>query len=142
MKIINTKNHKETEKQGISFAKKLKRGDFVALYGQLGAGKTTFIQGIMKGLGIKKRIVSPTFIIIRMYESEEKKMNVYHLDLYRIESVDDLPSIGFEDILKDEKGIVLVEWAEKIKNVLPKKRFDVYFEYMNKNCREIKIQNG
>lgn len=140
MRKFISKEKKETEALGVDFAKNLKPGRILALYGELGSGKTTFSQGIIKGLGIKKRIISPTFIIVRKYELEDKIKAVYHLDLYRIGGEEDLDSIGFNELIKDKEGVVLIEWADKIKERLPKERIEVHFKYVSENEREINIE--
>ena len=129
MEIV-TKSARETQELGKKLANNLK-GGIVALYGELGSGKTTFVQGLAAGLGIKKRIVSPTFIFIRQYS------NFYHIDLYRIEKPEDARGLGLEEILGDPANIVVIEWAEKIKNLLPKKRIDVKFKILGENERKI-----
>ena len=128
-----TDNYKKTQSLGEQFAKKLIGGEVVALYGDLGGGKTTFTQGIAKGLGIKQRIISPTFVIVRSY----KIKNFYHIDLYRIENKRDIEGLGIEDILKNPENIVVVEWAERLGDLLPKKRIDVSFEYLDEEKRKI-----
>jgi|ERR1035437_9207761 len=133
-----TNSSKETKKLGEHFAQKLKMGDFVAFYGNLGSGKTTFIQGLAKGLGIVKRIISPTFIIARHYGID--KGSFYHVDLYRTESKHDLLGIGLDQIVEDKNTIVALEWAEKMGEMLPKHRFDISFEYLEDNKRKIIIK--
>src|SRR3990167_10943543 len=128
-KVFVTKNSEQTQKVGQEFAARLnlvqgstltKKGAFVvALYGDLGSGKTTFTQGLAEGLGIKRRIISPTFIIVRNYElgiknQELGRINLYHIDLYRIESEEDVESLGIEEIVKDPRNVVVIEWAEKL----------------------------
>src|ERR1035437_3461276 len=133
-----TNSGEETQKLGERFAESLSLGDFVAFYGNLGSGKTTFIQGLAKGLGITRRIISPTFIIARHYEL--KNGNFYHIDLYRTESKHDLLSIGLNQIIEDKTNIVALEWAEKIGEMLPNKRVDINFEYLGQNKRRIIIK--
>lgn len=133
-----TNSGEETQKLGERFADKLKVGDFVAFYGDLGSGKTTFIQGLAKGLGITKRIISPTFIIVRHYKMA--KGNFYHVDLYRTESKHDLLGVGLDQIIQDTNNIVALEWAEKMGELLPKKRIDIKFKYLDSNKRKIKIE--
>jgi tRNA threonylcarbamoyladenosine biosynthesis protein TsaE len=123
-----TYSYKETQSLGESFAQKLVPGDFVAFYGTLGSGKTTFIQGMAKGLGIKRRIISPTFIIIRHYAI--KNGNFYHVDLYRTGNKHDLLSIGLDQIIEDKNNIIALEWAEKMGEFLPQKRIDITCEYL------------
>lgn len=132
-----TKSFEETQDLGKEFGRTLRGGEFIALYGNLGSGKTTFVQGLALGIGIKRRIISPTFIIIRSYKIESKMF--YHIDLYRIQTATDLNGIGMQDIIKDKNSIIVVEWAEKMEHLLPEKRFDVFFEYLDENKRKIKI---
>lgn len=152
-----TKNSEETQDLGYEFAKTLKGGDVVCLYGDLGFGKTTFTQGLASGLGIQKRITSPTFTIIRQYnyssseQSESRSSNdvssrqartiksLYHIDLYRIESEKDVEGLGLKEILEDKDSVVVIEWPEKLGVLLPKQRIDVRFEYIDDTKRTIII---
>lgn len=138
MEVI-TNSAKETQKLGEKISADLKPGSILALYGELGSGKTTFIQGLARGLGIKKRIISPTFVFIRQYPTKNRIF--YHVDLYRIDGVIDIQGLGLKDIFADSRAIVAIEWAEKIKEVLPKKRIDIFFEYLGEGQRKIKIDN-
>ncbi len=106
-----------------------------ALSGDLGSGKTTFLQGFAKGFGIKNKIVSPTFILMRTYG------NFYHLDLYRFEEnvEKEVENLGLFDLMKNSKNIIAIEWAEKIKEVLPKETVWIRFETLNENERKIEI---
>ncbi len=143
MEVV-TKSARETQKLGEKLANSLKGGSIIALFGDLGSGKTTFVKGLAKGLGIKERILSPTFVLIRQYlaiNHQPSIINFYHVDLYRIEAVEEVKGIGLEEIFTDEKGIVAIEWAEKIKTILPKKRIEVYFEYAGEKQRKIEIND-
>lgn len=122
----------ETQKIGEEFSRELKKGDIVLLYGDLGFGKTTFAKGIARGLGVKTRIISPTFPIIRSHK------NIHHIDLYRIENAVDLQGVGLQEILEDATAIKLIEWPEKL-STLPKKRWDVFFKMSNGNIRTISL---
>lgn len=134
-KTIITHNFSETQKVGFDFAKTLRGGELVCLYGDLGAGKTTFVQGLAEGLGITKKIISPTFIIVRTYELANK--HFYHMDLYRIETENDVESLGLKEIMQDPNNIVVMEWPEKIENMLPKKRQNIFLKYIDDIKREI-----
>lgn len=134
-KVFITSSFKATQKLGQEFAKRLKKGDIVCLYGDLGSGKTTFVQGLAKGLGIKQRIISPTFIIIRSYELAVGSF--YHIDLYRAEGKKDLEGLGIEEIINDKNNIVIIEWAEKLRGLIQKKRIDIEFFYEKENVRKI-----
>jgi tRNA threonylcarbamoyladenosine biosynthesis protein TsaE len=138
MKKIVTKSFEETQGFGESFAKEVKGGDVLALYGDLGSGKTTFVQGLAKGLGIEKQIISPTFIIMRTYAFGEKTL--YHVDLYRIEKEEDVEGIGLLELMKDPNNVVVIEWPEKIENLLPANRTDLIFTYKQDDIREITLK--
>ena len=135
----NTTTAEQTQLFAKDFATMLKTGDVLCLYGNLGAGKTTFVQGLIKGLGISKRIISPTFVIMRSYKMNNIKM-FYHVDLYRLESGKGIEETGLLDILKDGKSIVAIEWPEKMENLLPKKRWDIHLNYINEDERNIIIE--
>ncbi len=142
--IFITNNLRETQKLAESLVKRLDKGDVVALYGNLGSGKTTFVQGLARGFGIRKRIISPTFIIVRTYKIGSKYQvldikHFYHIDLYRIEGKKDLRGLGIEEIINNPQNIVVIEWAEKMQNLLPKKRWDVKFEDLGDSRRKITI---
>ncbi|MDP3988349.1 MAG: tRNA (adenosine(37)-N6)-threonylcarbamoyltransferase complex ATPase subunit type 1 TsaE [Candidatus Levybacteria bacterium] len=149
--IFITNNFEETQKAGEGFVSRLNldqgstlKARVIALYGDLGSGKTTFIQGLAKGLGIKKRIISPTFNIVRKYELrimnyELRFEHFYHIDLYRVQSLEDIKGLGIEEIINDPQNIVAIEWAEKMGNLLFKERVDIKFEYLAEEKRKISI---
>jgi len=139
MEVI-TKSARETEELGQKLAVSLKKGKIIGLYGELGSGKTTFVKGLAKGLGIKERIVSPTFVFIRPYACRQTKGSFYHVDLYRLEGSQDAQGLGLEEIFAERKAIVVIEWAGKIKGILPKKRIDIFFEYHKENERKVIIK--
>ena len=137
MDIQITNNYKETQKIGERLAKKIKPPIILALLADLGGGKTTFTQGLAKGLGIKNIITSPTFVLEKIYKIPKKKYNLHHYDLYRIEPDD----ILIDEILENAKdNIVVIEWADKIINQLPKKNvIKIKFNITKDNKRQIKI---
>lgn len=113
-----------------SKTKKLNHALIFALQGNLGAGKTTFIKGFIRGLGYKKRITSPTFLIFKRFDVKNKGFkNVYHVDAYRIKRGSELDVLGFKEVLSSSQNIVLVEWADKIKKVLPERTIWIKFDY-------------
>lgn len=142
MEVI-TNSPKKTQELGEKISTDLKPGSILALSGELGSGKTTFIQGLARGLGIKKRIVSPTFVFIRQYSVNHQTLvkKLYHVDLYRIDKAPDVRGLGLEEIFADPEAIVVIEWADRIKEILPKKRIDINFEYLTGDQRRIKIEN-
>lgn len=132
---IITNSYEETQKLGSDFAQKLDSVSVLALYGDLGSGKTTFIQGLAKGLGIKNKIISPTFIIMRSYDINPKTF--YHVDLYRIKDEKDIRDLGLIELMRDPQNLFAIEWPEKIEKSLPEKRINLFFEYIDENKRKI-----
>lgn len=137
MRKIITKSVNETKKFAAKLAKDFLKGGVIALSGELGAGKTTFAQGFAQGLGIKGKIISPTFLIIRQYPIPNQKNFFYHIDLYRLENID-LKNSGLEEILSDPENVVLIEWAEKINGKIGNKFIKIS---INKTSPEIRILN-
>jgi len=128
----------ETLRIGESLAKKLKRGDCVAMTGDLGAGKTVLTKGIAKGLGVKNAqyVNSPTFVIIKQYKG---KIPLYHFDLYRLDHPGALDSENFEEYFYGQ-GVTVVEWAERVAELLPKRRWEVTLKVAGENKRRISIK--
>lgn len=129
---IITKNSKETQKLGELFAKELKSGIVLCLEGDLGAGKTTFTQGFLNGMGTPGPYTSPTFVIMKQYK------NIYHFDAYRVSSADIL-NLGWEEIIQEPRNIVIVEWADRICDIIPKEAIKIKFEWVSKDERKIII---
>ena len=143
MEII-TKSAKETREFGKKISASLKGGDVLALTGDLGSGKTTFVQGLANGLKIEKRVLSPTFIIMRKYEvSANAKIEgikyFYHIDLYRLEDdvEKELINLGARDILGNKETVVVIEWAEKATGLYPKDTTRLSFSDMGNDKRKI-----
>lgn len=111
----------ETKRFAEAFAKRLSPGSVVTLDGDLGAGKTAFVQGMAKGLGITDYISSPTFTIINCYEG---RLPLYHFDVYRICDYDEMYEIGYEEYINSE-GVCVIEWSELIREILPPERYAV-----------------
>ena len=130
-----TTSSRMTEKLAGQFAKRLKPGLIVGLIGELGSGKTVFVRGLAKGIGIKTKVVSPTFILMRQYQ------NLVHFDFYRVKSVGDALTCGLKDFLGKKDYICVVEWADKIKKILPKDTIIIKFEHIAKNKRRIIIED-
>lgn len=133
-----TKNKKETIKLAKILAKEVlkyperNRGALIfGLVGNLGAGKTTFIQAFARGMGIKRRLTSPTFVLMKKYR------NLYHIDCYRIKNSQDILAMDFKEIISNPKNIILIEWAEKIKRILPKAKIWIKFKILGRTQRII-----
>jgi len=142
-----TRNPLQTKKLGEVLAKeviKAGKGDkarVLGLIGDLGGGKTTFLQGFARGLGIKERILSPTFVILKKFEIKKKGPFdfFYHIDCYRIGGSKDLAELGFKEMAADPANIIAAEWADKTKNLLPKDSIFLNFEFIDNNTRRIKV---
>jgi len=129
---------KETLSLGEKLAKRLKKGDLVALIGDLGSGKTVLTKGIAKGLGVKnaRYVNSPTFVIIKEYKG---KLPLYHFDLYRLDHPGMLDAENFEEYFYGD-GVTVVEWADKIKGLLPKNRWEIRMSVTGEDKRKIDIK--
>ena len=123
MKSYNTFSSEETEAVAKAFAKSLDNSvpHFIAMYGDLGVGKTAFVRGLASVLAPSARVKSPTYTVVNEYKGE--KLTLYHFDVYRIEDEDDLYSVGFYEYL--QKGICVVEWSENIESSIPKNAYRV-----------------
>lgn len=144
-----SKSAKETQK-----ISKIMAGEFVkhrvfnkalvvALEGELGSGKTTFSQGLAKALGIKEKVLSPTFVLVKIYKVTSRQAqriklkHLIHIDCYRLDSPTDLLHLGFKDFLKDRDAILVIEWASKIKSILPKNTIWIRFKHGAKSSIRI-----
>ena len=129
---MNTKKATDTIKLGQRFVKKLKGGITLALIGDLGSGKTTFVKGLAKGLGVKEKITSPTFVLFKVYQAKHAKIKqLVHADCYRVPGKE-LANIGLDDYLNDKQTMVVVEWGEKLPK-LPRGIKKIFFTYGKKN---------
>ena len=138
MKII-THSPQETIEAAKKLGSLLKAGDMIAYKGGLGAGKTTFTRGIAIGMGIGDSVTSPTFALVNEYRGDS--ITLYHFDMYRIESEEDLESTGFYDY-PFEDNVAAVEWSENISDFLPKNTIFVTIISVGENDREIIIEDG
>lgn len=124
-KSIVTQNADETRQWGESLAKNLKPGEVVALIGELGAGKTVLAQGILKGLGVEETVQSPSFIMAREYHC---RIPAVHIDLYRLHGSEEFLALGLDEYM-DGQHILIIEWAEKIEDILPDNSRRIYIDW-------------
>ena len=140
MKKITTHSYLETEEFAQNFAKEVNPGDVIALYGELGSGKTTFTKGLAKGLGITDRVTSPTFVLMKDYDlpsSDNSKL--HHLDLYRLDSSDEIKSLDLNELVSQAANIFVIEWAQKANQEELKNAIKIRFNIIDENTREITI---
>lgn len=138
--VYNSNSPKETENISKAFSKELKAGDVICLNGDLGTGKTAFVGGLVKALGYAEPISSPTFTIVNCYEGAA--FPIYHFDVYRIEDSDEMYEIGYEEYINGD-GITLIEWSEKISDILPLERYEITIKKnydKHDDFREINIE--
>ena len=140
MSISKSTSHseQETRKIAAAFATRLKGNERICLIGPLGSGKTTFVRGLVEGLGIPPgHVQSPTFTLVREYGNHPK---IYHIDLYRLEKEDDIFEPGIFEIINGEEGIVLVEWADKLAKYYPRERIEIRFSHASESGRVIEFE--
>ena len=133
-----THSPEETEKIGEALAKSLQPGTILAYRGDLGAGKTAFTRGLARGLGCKETVTSPTYTIVNEYLGG--RLPLFHFDMYRLASSDDLWDIGWEDYL-DREGVCAVEWSENVQDAM-ENATTVTIEKLGENTRRITIEGG
>ncbi|MDO8564580.1 MAG: tRNA (adenosine(37)-N6)-threonylcarbamoyltransferase complex ATPase subunit type 1 TsaE [bacterium] len=115
----------------------------VGLYGDLGAGKTTFVQAAARALGISERISSPTFWIVKSYKLKVKSFQkLIHVDAYRLKNADDLRKLGFSELLTDPKNLIFIEWAERVADLLPPDHIKLQFEFVDDHTRSIEFHRS
>lgn len=144
-----THSAEETRTLGKKLAQAILPGTLLCLKGELGAGKTTFTQGFLEGLGAERPYVSPTFVIMKQYDLPRRQAGltvptanvierIYHADAYRVEEKD-FVTLGFAEWCEDKKGIVLLEWPERVKNILPENATHIVFSPISETSRQISI---
>ncbi len=134
---IKSEKQQDTIDLGTRLARHLKRGDILCLLGDLGAGKTTFVKGLAKGLRINPaKVNSPTFVLMNAYKG---KVPLYHFDFYRLEEIHEIASIGYDEFLYGD-GVAVVEWAERFGTLMPKEHLEVALKHQGDNGRMIKVK--
>ncbi len=126
-----TSSEEATRALARSFAMRLNRGDVVALQGELGTGKTRFVKGVCDAFDASRHVSSPSFVILNRYEGRDRNhrpLYLYHLDLYRVKSVEEIYDLGFEEFAYGD-NITLIEWSEQLGGLLPARRFEVCLSY-------------
>ncbi len=114
----------------------------LALVGELGSGKTTFVQNLAEALGIKEKVLSPTYLILKKFDFPQSSFTTfYHIDCYRIEEPEELLKLGFEEIVNNPENVVVIEWADKIRSVLPDHYLKLNFEVTGEEKRKINIKS-
>lgn len=136
--MIRLENENSTVKLGEIIADTIPQGIIIALTGELGSGKTTLSQSIIKNMMKIQDVSSPTFNIVNEYR--DKNQTIYHFDFYRLEDESELFGIGFDDYLSDKKSIMLIEWADKFLDMLPKNYLEIVF-YKVENHRDVEIKS-
>ena len=136
--IYTSHSEAETERIGAELAVTLAAGDVVALFGDLGAGKTAFCRGLARGMGITQRVTSPTFTIVNEYTENAAAQPLFHFDMYRLGGSDELFELGFDDYV-ERGGIVAVEWSERIADALPPTAITVKITHAGENERTIEV---
>jgi len=139
-----SKSSLQTQKIGKTVAKeilKIKKGPIVlGLEGELGGGKTTFLQGFAKGLGSGEKITSPTFVILKRFRFFQGYFrSFYHIDCYRIKKIREILNLNFKKIISNPQNIIAIEWSDRIKKILPKKTLIIKFNFIDKTKRRIEL---
>ncbi|OGF98896.1 tRNA (adenosine(37)-N6)-threonylcarbamoyltransferase complex ATPase subunit type 1 TsaE [Candidatus Gottesmanbacteria bacterium RIFCSPHIGHO2_02_FULL_39_14] len=141
MPVYITNNQRQTFDLGKKLAPSLQGREVLALYGELGAGKTSLISGIINYFIPSKRVLSPTFIIVRHYYPRNKPVKkIIHADLYRLNKLIEISGLGLTEYFNNPSTVMLIEWADRMKKLLPTKRTDIFFKIKSENTREIKIE--
>jgi tRNA threonylcarbamoyladenosine biosynthesis protein TsaE len=133
---LTTNSPEETRELGVKLGELAQPGDVFLMTGELGAGKTCLTQGIAWGLGIKEYVLSPTFVIMRELYG---RLPLYHMDLYRLDNIDESQDLGLDDYLYG-LGLCVVEWADKALSILPKKRLDIHISYVSDTGRSFRFE--
>ena len=138
MKTFITNSEQETIDLGCSIGISASKGDIVLLFGGLGSGKTVISKGIAKGLGVEAYVTSPTFTIMQVYQG---RLNMYHFDLYRLNNTDEMADLGYEEFIYSDDGVAVVEWAERLQELLPESYLRIDINSLSDSMRKITIKS-
>lgn len=119
-------------------------GTVVALNGDLGSGKTAFVQAVGEILDIKENMHSPTFVIMKIYQIQNSKLkfrNLVHIDAYRLEREEELLHLGWEEIISEPENLIFIEWPENVPGIIPESARKIFFKFVDENTREISYEN-
>lgn len=137
---VLSKSTSETKDLALRVAKTLRGGDVLALYGDLGSGKTTFVQGLLEALNSEDKVVSPTFVLIRHYKCDLDGIKmVHHIDLYRVTNIDEALHLGIFELAEDKKSLTIIEWPDLLDGYLPKNSKEIKFEVVDETTRKIYV---
>ena len=144
MKTIISNSLEETQKLAHDWLASLSdpedEATIVGLYGNLGSGKTTFVQAVARELGIKEVVTSPTFVIEKIYETGHVHFaRLIHIDAYRLENGRELQALNFEELVENKNNLILIEWPENVKEILPENHLKILCEFVDENSRKFEI---
>ncbi|HWP83107.1 MAG TPA: tRNA (adenosine(37)-N6)-threonylcarbamoyltransferase complex ATPase subunit type 1 TsaE [Bacteroidota bacterium] len=131
MRKFTSTSELQTIEFAAEFGRGLRRGNVVALFGDLGSGKTQFVKGVCRAFGVNELVASPTFVLLNRYggrDSSGEELLIYHFDLYRIQSLDEIYDLGYEEFIRSN-GICLIEWANVLGTLLPATRYEVHLAF-------------
>jgi len=135
-RVVVTKGPEETVRVGEELAGELREGDVVALVGELGTGKTTLVKGIAQGLFVREAVISPSFILARTYQG---RVPLHHLDAYRVTDPEELQEVGLTELLPPEEGITVVEWADRVAELIPPGSLWIHLEHLDEGRRKLTL---
>ena len=133
--VFLSKKETETENAGVFLGERVKKGDVIAMRGDLGAGKTVFTRGLARGMGVDARVTSPTYTVVNEYEG---RLELFHFDMYRLSGAEELYDIGWDDYLR-RGGVCVVEWSERAEGAMPEKLITVTISKLSDSERKIEI---
>lgn len=135
MKTITSYSLNQTESIAQKLAQRVKPGEVICISGELGAGKTSFTQALLKALGVKEKVVSPTYTIMHEYHGQQIG-SIYHVDLYRLNSTQEIETIGIRQLVQSRFGLLIIEWPEKIAQQLPKESIRIHIDILDESSRQ------